>query len=565
VNINLAYLGRSTVSSTAGTDTLSLAPNLAREPVSFDAALLKPLRFREAISALHDVVVADLRFKKKDKTAYEEFKKVEANRLQNIRRDALKQAKDQILKQEQIPRDFEAQFKKHVKRYWSLRQTYSDILRREDPTLWRMLTPCDPVITVADDVLFFECFSVDESAYGCLTVARDAFGKSQSLQLGTTNVDYSWNLYNHFQGLRSYRETRFKVDPAGFTVKAAGASDYHEEKIDLPQAWLRGFMQIQSAIGLPSTHVQLSRETVYSILAYLKRHRQEKSPRALRFELTPGKAPVIVLEPWEIRITSFGTTYQGPPLEPIRIWGRRRLAMLARVLPLTESFSVHLLGTGLPSFWLARMGEMTLTVGLSGWTTNDWTRGSALDLLMPPAKPQADSVAIAAGLLQQRRSMSLNDLLSTTKLPKPELAAVLNYLAYSGQMIHDLGHGCYRWRSIMPMPLGEAQIGPENEELAASRQIVARGRAALSKREVLPQNAQFLAGTVESTTAELILDPEGRIKRGKCQCSHYRMYGTRNGPCRHMLALRVVAMDPNAQATNQQQQWLDRVNRLFTK
>lgn len=33
---------------------------------------------------------------------------------------------------------------------------------------------------------------------------------------------------------------------------------------------------------------------------------------------------------------------------------------------------------------LAFMGDMQLTLGLSGWTTNDWTRGSALDLLAPP-------------------------------------------------------------------------------------------------------------------------------------------------------------------------------------
>ena len=51
------------------------------------------------------------------------------------------------------------------------------------------------------------------------------------------------------------------------------------------------------------------------------------------------------------------------------------------------------LGTGFPSFWVARMGEMRLTLGLSGWTTNDWTRGSALDLLAPPAKPSRELIA----------------------------------------------------------------------------------------------------------------------------------------------------------------------------
>ena len=58
--------------------------------------------------------------------------------------------------------------------------------------------------------------------------------------------------------------------------------------------------------------------------------------------------------------------------------------VLARLLPLVESIEVHLLATGLPSFWVVRMGEMIFTLGLSGWTTNDWSAGSALDLLQPP-------------------------------------------------------------------------------------------------------------------------------------------------------------------------------------
>ena len=71
MNLKLAYLGRSGLTNGRGRQTLSLAPNLARDPVAFDAALRQPLRFREAISALHDVVISDLRFKPRDKTAYE--------------------------------------------------------------------------------------------------------------------------------------------------------------------------------------------------------------------------------------------------------------------------------------------------------------------------------------------------------------------------------------------------------------------------------------------------------------------------------------------------------------
>src|SRR5690606_32307973 len=146
------------------------------------------------------------------------------------------------------PSDLDVKYRRSLKRYWQLRSDYSRRLMTRNPRLWRLLTPCDPVITVADDVVFFECFSADQSSYGCLTCDRDTvFSGDASPQLGTTNVDYSWKLYDHFQSLRSYRETRLTVDPSGFEVATQGAAEYREEKIDLPEGWLRGFLQIQAA------------------------------------------------------------------------------------------------------------------------------------------------------------------------------------------------------------------------------------------------------------------------------------------------------------------------------
>jgi hypothetical protein len=543
MNLTFAYLGHSTLSPTAGGQVLSLAPNLSREPVSFDAPLLQPLRFREAISALHDIVISDLRFKPRDKTAYEEWKKNERSRLTSLRQQTYQQAKEEILarREEAVPPDLEKQFGHCRRVYWNARQKYADYLRLNDPQLWRALMPCDPVITVADDVVFFECFSADESSYGCLTVNREsAFGKSAETKLGTTNVDYSWDLFHHFQALRSYRETRFKVDPAGFTVATGGSPDYREEKIDLPAGWLRGFMQTQAAMTLPARRITLTREAVYSILAFLKRHKARKSPRALRFELVAGKPPSLVLEPWEERVPVYGEPVETSS-EPIRIWGRQRLLALARVLPLAAQFQVHLLGTGLPSFWIADMGDMQLTLGLSGWTTNDWTRGSALDLLAPPAQPSADLIARIARFMQEKRAAAFADIELACSSQAAATAAALNHLAHTGQLIHDLPNALYRWRQIMPRALGEAELGPENPELAASKDILLHKRAKLDSRTAAT-GGFLITGVADGKPVELFLNQDGLIKRGKCVCSHHFKFGLRAGPCRHLLALRTLAM-----------------------
>src|SRR3954468_20168365 len=64
------YPGASQVSESAAGMALSFAPDLLRPPTFFRGAVKDTLAFREAMSALHDVVVSDLRFQPKDRTKY---------------------------------------------------------------------------------------------------------------------------------------------------------------------------------------------------------------------------------------------------------------------------------------------------------------------------------------------------------------------------------------------------------------------------------------------------------------------------------------------------------------
>jgi hypothetical protein len=545
MQMTLAYRGRSILSQWSGGLAISLAPNLRRDRVSFVGTLRSPLRFREAISALHDVVISDLRFKPRDKSAYEAYKAEERKREEAIRRAAMSGARAEIYAKqpEPIPPGLEKRYDELRSRYWTARQKYADYLSANDRELWRLLMPCDPVITVAPDVLFFECFSADESSYGCLTVDRGAFSAEESVALGTTNVDYSWALYEQFQKLRSYRETRFTVDPAGFEVKTEQMDNYREEKIDLPQSWLRGFMQLQAAMSLPMRRVPVSREGLYNVLAWLKRHKAKKSPRAVRFELEPGKPVVLVLEPWEMRIPLHSTVYPGTKAETIRTWGRDRLRVLARLLPLMDSADVYLLGTGLPSFWSIKMGEMRLNLGLSGWTANDWTGGSALDQLAPPAQPSNELLGDIAATFREQPALAFEQIRQRTGASAPYVAMGLNRLAQMGQLIHDLPGGVYRWRQIMPVVVALDQLGPESPETVGARELIARRHVQITRNDRSASGLRLLAGKVGDRTkeVELVLDLDGRMLRGKCSCSHHFQFGLRKGPCRHLQALRTAA------------------------
>jgi hypothetical protein len=235
---------------------------------------------------------------------------------------------------------------------------------------------------------------------------------------------------------------------------------------------------------------------------------------------------------------------------------------LARLLPLAESIDVHLLGTGLPSFWVVRMGSMRLTLGLSGWTTNDWTRGSALDLLAPPVSPAPAVVQHIASILKEKRAADFAHIARHSMVDDGLVAAALKHLAHSGQVIFDLPHGVYRWRQIMSQVVGESEMGAENEEQTASRILLARDKGRIEKTEAGPNSTRLLTGKVESKPVELLLDADGTIRRGKCLCGHHRKAGLRAGPCRHLLTLRALALRHDGAAEQTPAAWYHRLTKL---
>jgi SWIM zinc finger len=541
MEVPFAYRGRSGLVSGASGDSLCFAANLKRDKVAFAGDLKNPLRFRELFSALHDVVISELRFQPKDHTAYKAWEAEQESQQRLLYQQALKQATEAIRTRtaQPMPANLESQFRKQHRLYWDARRAWSNKLMREDSALWARLRPCDPVVTVADDQVLFECFSKDESSYGALGVDRDAFATGSDAAYGTTNVDYSWELYEHIQGLRTYHATRFAVAPEGVALQVGEAPAYREEKIDLPQSWLRGFAQISAAAMLPAIKVPVTRDALYAILAWLRRHREKTGPRALRIELLSGKPVRIVLEPWEQVIILPDQIWRGPDLAPIRIWGRRRLLVLARVLPFVDHAEWHLLGTGLPWFVVLRCGEMRFTLGLSGWTTNDWTRSAALDLMASPAVPEEREIRQIADLLHRQRSCTLADLKPVINEPA-RLGACLTHLAGTGQIVHDLACDRYRWRQVMSRALGETEKGPDHPELIASRQIL-RDRA-VKKLAASDQGTSgiLLTAVVEGHDCEVLLSRDGQLRRAKCGCSWFRRGGLRQGPCRHILAARMA-------------------------
>jgi hypothetical protein len=262
----------------------------------------------------------------------------------------------------------------------------------------------------------------------------------------------------------------------------------------------------------------------------------------VRFQLTPGAPPVLVLDPWGVAIPSHGPAFEGDKPEEIKVWGRRRLLTLARILPLAERIEIALLGSGLPSFWTIAMGEMTFLLALSGWTANDWTAGSNLDSIAAVYRSEPETLRAVADHLERSASATLGALSIAANAPRETVLGALNVLARQGQVVHDHSRSCYRFRPLMPVALSEAVIGPEHPEIVAGRQLKSKIR--ILREEPLSEGRRLLVAKAGETACQGILDPDGRFKRAKCSCSYFYKHRLRAGPCRHLLALRLFA-DPS--------------------
>ncbi|MEM9070124.1 MAG: SWIM zinc finger family protein [Myxococcota bacterium] len=551
MKVQFKYAGSSGIVSALGSSRVAFATNMLREASYFGGDLGRPLVVREGLAALHSVVVSDFKYRPKDRLEFQAWLEEQDRKfLQSLalKSDELRtklEAKEARLEE---LRDLR---RARMKPFFDARKQYFEYVYTNQYELDYLL---DPVVTVHPDELAFEAFSRDESSYGRLAVKYDLFKKIDAFECGTTNVDFSSRLYKHLNRMRSYRDTRFDVDPSGFTVTSSTDGAHKEKKIDLPDSWVKGFLQVQSIMAMGLTHLRLAPIDLFNIIRWVRRFKAKASPRALRWELEPGKPAKVVFEPWEVAITLSPTAvYTGPKRQTIRTWGRRRLTILSRLVGATEGVDVYLAGHGLPTLWVCDLGDATFTLGLSGWTDNDWTGESRFGLLNRKVDVTGDQLAATYAALRQPRYATPQQLAETSGLSVDACKGALSFLCQAGRAMYDLKGGVYRHRDLFHTPfdakkeIAKLKAAAEDSDPKAkeARKIFEMGHARLIARR--PVTTGFkLSGSVRGSEGrvrpQLSVDHEGSIVKATCTCTFFKKFKLTKGPCECMLALRLAHM-----------------------
>ncbi|MEZ4472565.1 MAG: hypothetical protein R3F60_17585 [bacterium] len=332
-----------------------------------------------------------------------------------------------------------------------------------------------------------------------------------------------------------------------------------EKRIQVPDAWLRGFLQVQSAATLPAATFSLAPVDLYNLLRHLRLNGdRKKGGRAIRVELVPGEAPRLVLEPWEEVQTSSGAPYAGRTAQVIRIWGRRRLMLIRRFLPFVQSVDVHLLGSGLPGFWVMRAGPFTLTLGMTGFTAALWTRSLTFDVLLPRS---TDEDAARGPVLEWLRGAWKGSVAEVAKGSGQTPAATrkaLQGLCQAGLVMFDLAHEVYRLRPLTGEPLDGARLAHRNpREREAADLLAVKDAVRIMKENRIFGQGTELEGkvTVAAEKREyrplMLIDDEGRVPRAECTCKYFRTQGLKQGPCTHLTALALAHARAEARRAEQ--------------
>ncbi|WP_057760241.1 hypothetical protein [Psychrobacter sp. P11G3] len=564
--------------TTEHTQHVALFAQLNRSEVNFHGKVKSPLVFRDSLLALFDVVSSDYRYVPKDRSAYTVF--------MQMRRASSN------------------------KNLFTAQRDYFTWLFDNDPLAFCIL---DPIIQVHEQGVSFEVFSRDEGCYAQLTLTNEIFEQNTKPTLGTTNIDYSTALFNGIEKIRDHQQTILDIgheavglqlleakpetaeaDTDSTVTKPTVKKQIIEKRINVPKSWIRALLQVQSAGQLPQDTIHLDPIALYNVLFELRMHADIKGKRrGLLIELRPQQLPVIILEPFDITVTSQISQqqkpYQGQQAKLIRLWGRRRLSLLKRLLPHTDSVSVSLLGQGMPSYWTLKGKGFHFTFAMTGFSQANWSQSLNFDLLLPKrplhntlvtneslsdsGKATLDdsnndsndehnglSVLIKtlantpSNLEDLVKSLSADASLTSVPVSHSQVQQWLLSGTQQGLIRYDVATQLYHYRPLTQAPLDMAQFAYHNEAEKQAFDLISRTDAVqrFSVETVAVKGITIRADIhVEEDRrtyhSQLQLGDEGIVTKAECSCPQYLQHRLTQGVCAHLIALRLRynQYDPN--------------------
>ena len=197
----------------------------------------------------------------------------------------------------------------------------------------------------------------------------------------------------------------------------------------------------------------------------------------------------------------------------------------------------------MPQFIRADMGTLQMTVGFSAWSSNDWVKGTAFNVMAGfTGKGCYKNIY---KLLKDKRCLSMDEISSNLPNEKSDsIKAGIGMLFRRGEGYFDMINNKVRFRHLCNTPIPEELYEVSDIEMDVqkiSKLTFDNMKVRYShKQEFIFTTTYKEQGQLSST--EIVIDQDGQITKIDCSCQKFKR-GERNlsQPCAHILALYVAS------------------------
>jgi hypothetical protein len=380
---------------------------------------------------------------------------------------------------------------------------------------WMPLNPAllDPVVTSSEELLRFEGFSSCCGVYARADLEAPTF-ETDIQGRGTTNVDFNAAMRGALAQVRNNDTVRLAVGAKGVHLTRADRTVI-EKKVKLPVRWIKGFTEVQAYLpGLKQRFAIAAAEALRFVRGLPHGGSSKQASwvtelgRGLRLSQRETKGAVRVTGTDRIRILEPMLTHA----KELRVWADDGLAVSAwEVVFPTGRFSI------LISPELAR--------GFSG-------EGQMLQRLISGAR--TDALPQVKAALRWQARIDPAAVSAKSGLTATQVESALAVLGSRGLVGFDLARGAYFHREL---PFDMEKVETLHPRLLDARKLV-------EKKLVRVVNQ---SGTDDELRAEVYVrgtDVEHRVRLqpegDTCTCPWYGKHQGERGPCKHVLAARLL-------------------------
>lgn len=353
-------------------------------------------------------------------------------------------------------------------------------------------------------MLRIESFSECRSVYGRIDFTPDALSPVDQ-SFGSSNIDFNVSLRNALGRVVPGDQLGLCVEASDVTL-IHNAETYLEKKVNLPEAWLRGFASIPEMENASELVLEKKGNEVRSLFQQIPRKSNDRGVYWLTLE-RGGRIAMC-----------------GRP-GAVEIKGINRLLLLYELIPYADRLSVwHDKVTG-GTVWRLGAGGLRFSLAVSHepWRGFSGEGGELRRRIHEPDADLEEYLESETGPLPEPEDLALRFGISL-----PAVHATFSVLAGRGKLAFDSAENRWFRRAI---PASDAMRAKEPPRLKQARSWLESGavvplpaKNGVHYAEIrLPENRMYLVSDDSENGA-------------RCTCQWFARHRLSRGPCSHILA-----------------------------